>query len=265
MYLSKSAIQTFFHTEPHASAEKALEIPAAATMQSPQNNDREDSSVKRNQEEPITGVILAGGKSRRMGRNKALLDLGGICLIEKTYQTMSKLFPEVLLITNTPDEYAFLNCRCQADIYPGIGSIAGLHAALSTSDTDRIFVVPCDMPFLSPALITLLCQTGKTYDAVVPFSRQGLEPLHALYHRRCLPQLEQAITEGDKKLQNFLQDIWTYFLPVSAYSDIPDAEHSFRNVNRPEDYAALGLPQQENLKPEWQETASYRSRALGTL
>ncbi len=265
MDLSKPAMQTFLDTEPHASAEKALEVPFAATMQSPSNNESEDSSVKRKPEEPITGVILAGGKSRRMGRNKALLDLGGICLIEKTYQTMSKLFPEVILVTNTPDEYAFLNCRCQKDIYPGIGSIAGLHAALSTSNTDRIFVVPCDMPFLSPALISLLCQTQTTYDAVVPFSPQGMEPLHALYHRRCLPQLEQAITGGDKKIQNFLKDIWTCFLPVSAYRHIPDAEHSFRNVNRPEDYAALGLPQQKKLHSEWQETASYPSRAFETL
>ena len=94
---------------------------------SSQSNGSKGASAKKRQEEPITGVILAGGKSRRMGRNKALLDLGGICLIEKTYQTMSHLFQEVILITNTPEDYAFLNCRCQGDIYPGIGSIAGLH------------------------------------------------------------------------------------------------------------------------------------------
>lgn len=232
---------------------------------SAQSNGSKDASVKKWQEEPITGVILAGGKSRRMGRNKALLDLGGICLIEKTYQIMSKLFQEVILITNTPEDYAFLNCPCQRDIYPGIGSIAGLHAALSTSNNERIFVVPCDMPFLNPALITLLCRKEKTYDAVVPFSNQGIEPLHALYHRRCLPQLERAIVEGDKKLQNFLQDIWTYFLPVSAYQHIPDAEQSFRNVNRPEDYAALDIPQKSKISPEWQVAGSCFTRSMEAL
>lgn len=264
MYLSKSAIHNSFYPVLHSSPGKSMGNPAPAAMQSPQNNDGEEFSVKRERDESITGVILAGGKSKRMGRNKALLDMGGICLIEKTYQTMSKLFSEVILITNTPDEYEFLNCRCQQDIYPGIGSIAGLHAAMSSSDTDRVFVVPCDMPFLSPALITLLCQAGKTYDAVVPFSHQGLEPLHALYHRRCLPQLEGAIAEGDKKIQNFLQNIWTYFLPVSAYRHIPDAEHSFRNVNRPEDYAALDIPQDNKANSEWQKTAPFSSRAFGT-
>ncbi|WP_316348167.1 molybdenum cofactor guanylyltransferase [Desulfuromonas acetoxidans] len=265
MDLSKSVIQTCFHPESHASVDASQEIFPAQTTQSLHNNDSDAISEKRTQQESITGVILAGGKSTRMGRNKALLDLGGICLIEKTYQTMSALFPEVILITNTPDEYAFLNCRCQKDIYPGIGSIAGLHAALSTSNTERIFVVPCDMPFLSPPLINLLCQTTQTYDAVVPVSDKGMEPLHALYHRRCLQQLEQAITHGDKKIQNFLRNIWTYFLPVSAYRHIPHAEQAFQNVNRPEDYAALDLTQLNELPAEWQAKASQSVHSLETL
>lgn len=261
MNLSKTEIQTSFQIDPHVSATTMLGDPAAWTMQSSPAKDGAEATRK-NQERSITGVILAGGNSKRMGRNKALLDMGGITLIEKTYQTMAKLFAEVILITNTPDEYTFLNCRYQADIYPGIGSISGLHTALSTSYTDRIFIVPCDMPFLSPALISLICQTEKTYDAVVPFSRQGMEPLHALYHRRCLPQLEQAIVGGDKKITNFLQNIWTYFLPVSAYRHIPDTEYAFRNVNHPEDYEAISLPQQGNGQPEWQENTGYRSHTF---
>ncbi|WP_321532156.1 molybdenum cofactor guanylyltransferase [uncultured Desulfuromonas sp.] len=265
MDLSKSAIQTYFQPEGHVSAENSQEPPEALIMQSLQNNDSDAILKKRTQQESITGVILAGGKSTRMGRNKALLDLGGICLIEKTYQTMSTLFPEVILITNTPDEYAFLNCRSQKDIYPGIGSIAGLHAALSTSDTERIFVVPCDMPFLNPALINLLCQTTQTYDAVVPVSDKGMEPLHALYHRRSLQQLEWAITHDDKKLQNFLRNIWTYFLPVSAYRHIPNAQLAFQNINRPEDYAAIDLARQNELPPEGAKKTSQPSHFLGTL
>ncbi len=245
MYLSKTGLQAFFQTESPDAVEKISAVTAGRAEQSTASSDNDSPAGKVLPEETITGVILAGGQSRRMGQNKAFLDMGGIPLIEKTYRTMAKLFSEVILITNTPEEYAFLNCRCQPDIYPGVGSIAGLHAALSASYTERIFVVPCDMPFLSPELITLLCQTDPTYDAVVPFSRMGLEPLHALYHRRCLPQLERAIKSGDIKLQNVLQNIWAYFLPVSAYQHIPDAEHSFRNINRPEDYAALGIQEAE--------------------
>ncbi|WP_303720128.1 molybdenum cofactor guanylyltransferase [Malonomonas rubra] len=245
MYLSKTGIQTFSQTKFPAAVEKISAAPAGKARQGAEHSDSDSPAGRIRLDGSITGVILAGGQSRRMGRNKALLDMGGIPLIEKTYRTMAKLFSEVILITNTPEEYAFLNCRCQPDIYPGVGSIAGLHAALSASHTERIFVVPCDMPLLSPELITLLCQTDPTYDAVVPFSRMGLEPLHALYHRRCLPQLERAIRTGDIKIQNVLQDIWTYFLPVCAYRHIPDAEHSFQNINRPEDYAALGIQQTE--------------------
>ena len=145
--------------------------PPAGTKQDMRDRAAEDVSpepVERKPAERITGVILAGGQSRRMGRNKALLDMGGICLIEQSFQVLANLFHEVVLITNTPDEYAFLNCRCLPDIYPGVGSIAGLHSALHNSATERIFVVPCDMPFLNSSLISLLCQSDPAYDAVVP-------------------------------------------------------------------------------------------------
>lgn len=188
----------------------------------------------------ITGVILAGGASRRMGTNKALLDVGGTPLIERVYHTMSTLFEEVTLVTNVPEKFAFLPCRTLADSYPGAGSIAGLHAGLAASGTERIFVVACDMPSLNPDLIRLLCSTDNDSDAVVPVNREGLrEPLHAVYNRSILPVLQQAVERGEKSILDLLDKIRTTLVTGEAYRGIAAAEESFRNINTPEEYQTV--------------------------
>ncbi|MBT1070496.1 formate dehydrogenase accessory sulfurtransferase FdhD [Pelotalea chapellei] len=188
----------------------------------------------------ITGVILAGGASRRMGSNKALLKIDDCTLIEKVYHVMNKLFKEVLLVTNTPEEFAFLPCRTVADSYPGAGSIAGLHAGLAASPTDRIFVVACDMPLLNPELIRLLCTVPHESAAVVPLNREGLrEPLHALYDRSILALLQQMIEQDDKCILDLLDKVGATQVPWESYQCIAGAEESFRNVNTPEEYEAI--------------------------
>ena len=188
----------------------------------------------------VTGVILAGGASRRMGKNKALLKIGESLLIEKVYATMAALFHDVILVTNTPDAYAFIPCRAVPDVYPGAGSIAGLHAGLNASGTGRIFVAACDMPFLNADLIRLLCQNAEEYDAVVPLNRSGRrEPLHALYAKSALGAMEQAILSGDKSIVKLLDRLTTRFVTNDLFCSIPGAEESFRNLNTPAEFAEV--------------------------
>lgn len=185
----------------------------------------------------VTGVILAGGASRRMGSNKALLKIGGQTLIERVYATMAALFPDVVIVTSTPQTYAFIPCRTVADIYPGAGSIAGLHAGLNASSSGRIFVAACDMPFLNPALIRMLCQNFGEFDAVVPLNSCGLrEPLHALYARSALVPLQQAIEQGDKSILHLLDRLQTRLVTNDDVRLIEGAEESFRNVNTREEF-----------------------------
>jgi molybdopterin-guanine dinucleotide biosynthesis protein A len=187
----------------------------------------------------ITAVILAGGVSSRMGSNKALLTVEGAPLIEKIYLTLAQLFREVVLVTNTPEEYAFLPCPMVADRYPGVGPLAGLHAGLMASSSDRIFLTACDTPFLNPDVIRMICSDDGGYDAVVPVSRGGKEPLQALYGLRCLTMVEQALERGDWKLLNLLDRVQTRFVTREELTAIPDAELSFCNVNTPEEYGRL--------------------------
>lgn len=188
----------------------------------------------------VTGVILAGGASSRMGTNKALLKIGEQTLIERVYATMAALFPAVIIVTNTPDSYASLSCPMVGDIYPSFGSIAGLHAGLCASGTERIFVAACDMPFLNPALIRLLCSCGNDYDAVVPLNSCGLrEPLHALYAKSALTPLRQAIEAGDRSILHVLDSMRTRLVSDDEFRSIAGAEESFRNVNTREEFAQV--------------------------
>ena len=187
----------------------------------------------------ITAAILAGGSSSRMGSNKALLTVEGSPLIERIYHTMARLFREVVLVTNTPEEYAFLPCVMVSDRYPDAGPLAGLHAALMAAAGNRIFMTACDTPFLNPDVIRMICSVVGEYDAVVPISRSGMEPLQALYGRRCLAVVEQALEQGDRKLLNLLDRVRTRFVTPEELAAIPGAELSFCNVNTPEEYERL--------------------------
>ena len=187
----------------------------------------------------ITAVILAGGVSSRMGSNKALLTVEGAPLIEKIYRTMARLFREVVLVTNTPEEYSFLPCPMVADRYHGVGPLAGLHAGLMAGAGNWIFMTACDTPFLNPEVVRLVCTDVGEYDAVVPVSHGGKEPLQALYGQRCLATVEQALVQGDWKLLNLLDRVRTRFVTLEELAAIPGAEQSFYNVNTPEEYERL--------------------------
>lgn len=187
----------------------------------------------------VTGVILAGGASRRMGSNKALLKLHGIPLIEQVYRILASLFRQVIIVTNSPGIYAFLPCPTVPDIYPDAGAIAGLHAGMAASATERIFVAACDMPFLNPELIRMLCAYDPQAQAVVPMNGEGFfEPLHAVYAVSALDTARDLIEKGDRSILVLLKRIRTLMIPYRQVCAIPGAGESFRNLNTPEEFRA---------------------------
>ena len=190
--------------------------------------------------EGVTGVILAGGTSSRMGRNKALLEINGSSIIARTYRALAGLFHEVVIVTNTPHDYAFIPCRKVPDIYPGIGSVAGLHSALAHSTTERTFVTACDMPFVDPIIIRHLCDLQlDEYDAVIPFSEGGQEPLHAVYTSKCKDVFEIAINNGERKILDILTRMNTRLVTWEEMKAIVGSTAAFLNVNTPEEYGTI--------------------------
>ncbi|MDD2319887.1 MAG: formate dehydrogenase accessory sulfurtransferase FdhD [Geobacteraceae bacterium] len=194
----------------------------------------------------VTAVILAGGKSTRMKSNKALLPYSGELFIERIHRQLSALFPEVMLVTNTPELYRFLPCRMVPDEYQGLGSLAGIHAALKHSSTEYVFVVACDMPYLNSELLRQMVAKAQGCDVVIPESDGGYEPLHAIYRKSCLPAMEEALQSGKIKIVDCFD--WSKVSVVSRDEIVAvDPEFlSFRNINTPEEYFRFREEMQEN-------------------
>ena len=184
----------------------------------------------------VTAVILAGGNSTRMKSNKALLPYRGERFIERIYRQLSAIFHEVILVTNTPDMYRFLPCRTVPDVFTGMGSLAGIHAGLTHSATPYIFVVACDMPDLNDALIQQLVSKAADSDVVIPESDSGLEPLHAVYGKGCLPAMDEMLSSGKRKIVDCFDQLKINVVSRHEIAEIDPSFLSFRNINTPEEY-----------------------------
>ncbi|MEK6725653.1 MAG: molybdenum cofactor guanylyltransferase [Deltaproteobacteria bacterium] len=184
----------------------------------------------------VTGIILAGGKSSRMGRNKALLDFGGRSIIEHTVDLFKSIFPEVILVTNTPEEYANLGIKTVTDIFPGKGSLGGIYTGLVHSSHDYSFIASCDMPFLRRELIEFLINLNKGYDVVVPRLRDGHEPLHAVYSKKCINKIKEMINKGDLRIIGFYPEVRVKEVTEDELAPYISEPSPFVNINTPEEY-----------------------------
>jgi len=187
----------------------------------------------------VTGVILAGGKSSRMGSNKALLPYRGGRFVEAIHRQMAEIFAELLMVTNCPQQFEFISCRKAPDIYAGMGVLAGIHSGLYHSSNPAIFVVACDMPYLAEGLIRHLAGLADAGGVVIPESPGGLEPLHAVYGKGCLPQIEASLQSGQRKIVSFFDRINVSRMNQDQVALFDPDFKSFININTPGDYFEL--------------------------
>lgn len=184
-------------------------------------------------------VIQAGGQSRRMGTNKALLRFRGQPLIAWVVERLSGLGDEIIITTNQPEPLAFLNLPLAPDLLPGKGALGGLYTALSAARFEQVAVVACDMPFINPDLLrgeaNLLDAGG--WDAVVPTDPQGYpEPLSAVYRRStCLPAVKTALDAGEMRLISWFPQARVRLLNTAEIRGFGAVDFSFFNINTPED------------------------------
>ncbi|MCZ7608591.1 MAG: molybdenum cofactor guanylyltransferase [Ignavibacterium sp.] len=195
----------------------------------------------------ITGIILSGGKSKRMGVNKAMLKIGNEMLIERTCNLMSGLFRKVLLITNTPEEYRFLRLETFEDIYKNVGPLAGIHSGLFHSLTDKNFFIACDMPFVNKELIEFIIDYKTDKLITIPKAEGGTQQLCGVFSKSILNDIERIIKENLKnnseqefrknisfKVQLLFQNINTEIIDIEAKFD-KYKKGMFFNINRKED------------------------------
>ena len=186
----------------------------------------------------ITGAILAGGQSRRMGQNKALMTLGGVRLIDRVVETMHHVCTDLLMVTNTPEVYADLGLPMVGDVWPDKGSLGGIYSALYHATTPYCLVVACDMPFLQTSVLQYLVSQIETYDVVMPEVDGEQQPLHAIYGRACLPPIAQRLEANRLKIVGFLPDVNVRTITADELRPLDPDLRAFQNLNTPEDMAA---------------------------
>ena len=188
---------------------------------------------------PFSAAILAGGQSRRMGRDKSMLRLDGPPIILRIAKILGKIFSEVFVVATEEKTYEQMGLRVVSDIYPGNDSLGGLHAAVAVAESSHVFVAGCDMPLLQPALISAIASAVDGWDVVVPVKNERPEPLCAFYGKRCEAPIEQSISRGDLKMTNFHSQVRVRRIEETAWRLWDPEGVSFLNANTPEEFKKI--------------------------
>jgi len=188
----------------------------------------------------ITVCIQAGGKSTRMGEDKALKPFLGRPLVQCVVDRLQPIADELIVTTNRPEDYSFLNLRLILDLKPDRGALGGLYTAIASATHSFVAVVACDMPFASPRLIEGMTSLMVQHEAdvVIAKTENGYEPLHAVYRREtCLPAIESAIDSDMWKVIAWFPQVKVYELSVEEIKSLDPDGLAFWNVNTPEEFA----------------------------
>ena len=187
----------------------------------------------------LTVVIQAGGASSRMGEDKALKPFLGRPLIQRVIERLTPIADEMIVTTNRPADYEFLNMRLVADLKPGRGALGGLYTAIASAASPFVAVVACDMPFASPMLIegARRLMVEEEADVVIAKTEAGYEPFHALYRREtCLPAIESTMDADQWKVIAWFPQVKTRTLSLVEMKSLDPSGLCFWNLNTPEEF-----------------------------
>lgn len=200
---------------------------------------------------PLSGVVLAGGQSRRLGQEKARIQLWGAegpILLEFVVDRLTALCDEVLTVHSRPWEGSPLSAREVLDRYPGGGALGGIYTGLLAASHDHVLTVGCDMPLLNEPLLRYMAGLPRDYDVLIPrlppparaSSHRGwVEPLHAIYGRSCLKPILEGLERGEHRIVHFFSAVRVRYLEAEEWTRFDPTGLSFQNINTPEDLAAV--------------------------
>ncbi|WP_338471094.1 molybdenum cofactor guanylyltransferase [Niallia sp. XMNu-256] len=185
-----------------------------------------------------TGIILAGGKSSRMGTNKALLTIEGKTVIERIVESLEQMVDHIIIVTNHFSDYEFLQLPMVEDKQKDMGPLAGIEAGLSASNTEKNLIVACDMPFISIDLGKYLLTLLDHYQAAVPEIDGQLHPLFAAYRKQIVPRVAQSLSEKQLRIRQLLHTIHVKIvINEELTAQGISTEHIyFFNMNHPNEY-----------------------------
>ena len=186
----------------------------------------------------VTSIILAGGKNLRLGRNKALETLDGKSLIEHVIERVEPLSERILIVTSQEkfDLPVSVKAEMLADLYPDKGPLGGIYTGLAASRSLYNIVVACDMPFLNTELLRYMLGLSRDYDAVVPRLEEGMiEPLHSIYSRGCLDNMQKRLESNELKVHSFLKTVRVRYIEREESQKLDSELLSFFNINHQSD------------------------------
>ncbi|MCO5175722.1 MAG: molybdenum cofactor guanylyltransferase [Thermomicrobiales bacterium] len=207
--------------------------------------------------EPLSAAILTGGQSRRMGEDKALLRINGQAMVARAAARLASVSDDVFLVGDRP-EYHDFGLRVVGDDHPGGGALGGIATAVRQAGYDRVLVVACDMPNLSPALLRAMAALVDDAQVLIPTtaadrSDQGgaltWETTHAIYRRSCLPVFERRLQAGQRKIVDAVRELRWRSLSEDWIREYDPRLESFGNVNTPEELAGLRVDVKGNAAP----------------
>jgi len=190
----------------------------------------------------VTAVVLAGGGSTRMGQDKALLKLGNKTMLERVVEPLQSIFENIIIVTNTPNEYKMLNNVKFINDCINIeekNSLIGLYSGLKESETSHIFAIGCDMPFVNTELIKYMINLLKNEDVVVPFVKGYYEPLYAIYGKGCTLEFERLIKQKWYKVTDVFKNVNVKKVIEEDINKIDSSMKCFENINTYEQYVQL--------------------------
>jgi len=193
-------------------------------------------------------AIQAGGESRRMGQDKALLPFLGTTLVERVISRVAPLGDELLITTNNPQEYLDFKFPIFRDLLPGKGALGGLYTALSVARFPIVIVVACDMPFVNTDILAQAIEKlqANDVDVVIPQTEKGYEPFHAVYRREtCLSAVQSALQSGEKRLISWFPKVKVTPITESELDQYDPQRIAFRNLNTREDFLNAEVLAQE--------------------
>jgi len=197
----------------------------------------------------LTVVIQAGGRSDRMGQNKALMPFLGEPLVVRLTNRFLPIANELIINTNSPDLFEFILLPKVVDKISGVGALGGLYTALDAASYPFVAVIACDMPFASVEITRhqLKLIQSLAVDVVIPHTEDGYEPLHAVYRKEtCLPEIEKAIQTGKRRMISWFNHLKILEVPATELNSIDGAKHAFININTPEEFSAAEAIALEN-------------------
>ena len=177
-----------------------------------------------------------------MGKNKAFIEIDGVPIIQRIHTLFKTLFSEIIIVTNEVDLFQNLEAKIYRDLIPNQGALGGLYTGIYYSSFPNAFCVACDMPFLKASVIRYLVQKMGDHDVVVPRTKDGLEPLHAIYSKNCLDPIRKIMERKQFKVLDFYPMVKVNIVEESEFRSLDPASESFLNVNTPEELSLLKKP-----------------------